>query len=328
MSLLRVSGISLQERGDFALQHISFQQREFEKLAIAGETGAGKSTLLQVVAGLAQPQAGTVLFDGQRVKGPQEVLVPGHPGVAYLSQHSELPHSLRVEQVLRYASKLPAAESQKLYELCRIGHLLERRTDQVSGGERQRIALARLLLSSPKLLLLDEPFSNLDRGHKQLLKTVIDDIGEQLRLTCILVSHDPADTLSWADTLLVLQQGQLVQQGPPRQVYAQPTNEYVAGLFGDYNLLRGAAATAFAELAGLAPRRKPLLIRPESLRLLPASTEAAVPGTVRAVRFFGSYSEVEVALLRTRVTAKTAATDLPVGAAVGVALAPAGAWYL
>ncbi|SHL24735.1 ABC transporter ATP-binding protein [Hymenobacter psychrotolerans] len=328
MSLLRVSEISLQERGDFALQHISFQQQEFEKLAIAGETGAGKSTLLQAVAGLAQPQAGTITFDGRRVKGPQEVLVPGHPGVAYLSQHSELPHSLRVEQVLRYASKLPAAESQKLYEVCRISHLLERRTDQVSGGERQRIALARLLLSSPKLLLLDEPFSNLDRGHKQLLKAVIDDIGEELRLTCILVSHDPADTLSWADTLLVLERGRLVQQGPPRQVYAQPATEYVAGLFGDYNLLRGAAATALADLAGLPPRRKPLLIRPENLLLTTESAPHTLPATVRAVRFFGSYSEVDVALLRTRLTVKTASTDLMPGRAVGVALAPAGAWYL
>jgi ABC-type sulfate/molybdate transport systems ATPase subunit len=324
MSILRVEGISVQEKTHTALHDVSFAQAAHQKLAVAGESGAGKSTLLQVVAGLVQPTAGTVHVDGRRVKGPHEVLVPGHPGVAYLSQHSELPHSLRVEQVLRYASRQPAAEAGALYELCRISHLLARRTDQLSGGERQRIALARLLLGAPRLLLLDEPFSNLDRAHKQQLKAVIEDIGEQLGISCILVSHDAADTLAWADELLVLQAGRLVQQGPPRQVYQQPVNEYTAGLLGDYNLLRGALATALARLAGLPPRRKPLLVRPEQLML----TESGLPGTVRAVRFLGSYSEADVQLKGGLVTVKVAGAEVAPGAAVAVSVAAGGAWYL
>ncbi|WBA40692.1 ABC transporter ATP-binding protein [Hymenobacter canadensis] len=324
MSLLQVAGISVQETSHTALQDISFTLPEGRRLAIAGETGAGKSTLLQVIAGLVQPTAGTVTFDGRRVRGPHDVLIPGHPGVAYLSQHSELPHSLRVEQVLRYASQRPAAEAEALYELCRIGHLLARRTDQLSGGERQRIALARLLLGAPRLLLLDEPFSNLDRAHKQQLKAVVEDIGAELDITCILVSHDPTDTLAWAEELLVLQAGRLVQQGAPRQVYQQPANEYTAGLFGDYNLLTGALATALAQQAGLKPRRKPLLVRPEALQLLPSGPGLA--GTVRAVRFVGSYSEVEVALKGGRLTVKTAAPTVAPGEAVTVVAS--AAWYL
>ncbi|PJJ54447.1 ABC transporter ATP-binding protein [Hymenobacter chitinivorans] len=327
MSWLSVSGITLQERGNTVLEDISFSQRQFQKLAIAGETGAGKSTLLQIIAGLTQPTTGTVRFEDRRVKGPVEVLIPGHPGIAFLSQHFELPPSLRVEQVLRYASKQQTVTTEQLYNLCRIGHLATRRTDQLSGGERQRIALARLLLTAPRLLLLDEPFSNLDRGHRQILKAVIHDIGAQLGITCLLISHDPADTLSWAEQILVIQSGRLVQQGPPALIYRQPVNEYTAGLFGDYNLLQGPVAGGLAAGAGLPRRRKPLLLRPENVLLGPEGGEAGLPATVQEVRFFGSYSEVDVRLQNTTIRVKTTATH-QVGQAVTVAVAPENFWYL
>ena len=117
-----------------------------------------------------------------------------------------------MEELLEYANKLPATEAASLYKLCRIDHLLKRKNDQLSGGEKQRIALARLLVGSPKLLLLDEPFSNLDLIHKNILKSVIEDIGERMKLTCMLTSHDPMDTLSWADEIIVRKDGQIIQQ--------------------------------------------------------------------------------------------------------------------
>ncbi|OGX91648.1 ABC transporter ATP-binding protein [Hymenobacter coccineus] len=146
MDLLTVSGLGLAERGRVVLAPLSFGQRAGQRLALAGESGAGKSTLLQLIAGLVQPSSGTVHVAGRRVRGPAEVLVAGHPGVAYLSQRSELPQHLRVEQVLRYAQARPAADAPALFALCRIDHLLANRTDQLSGGEQQRVALARLLL--------------------------------------------------------------------------------------------------------------------------------------------------------------------------------------
>ncbi|WP_460502113.1 ATP-binding cassette domain-containing protein, partial [Hymenobacter agri] len=126
--LLTVTNLSLTENGFTALQPISFTQQAGQKLALAGESGAGKSTLLQLIAGLIQPSTGTVQALGSHVRGPQELLVPGHPGVAYLSQKSDLPQFLRVEQVLRYANKRPEAEARAVYEVCRIAHLLPRRT--------------------------------------------------------------------------------------------------------------------------------------------------------------------------------------------------------
>ncbi|WP_400190430.1 ABC transporter ATP-binding protein [Hymenobacter sp. B81] len=324
MSLLEVVGISLQERGSLALHEVSFTQQAGRRLALAGETGAGKSSLLQTVAGLIQPTAGEVRFDGRKVIGPADKLVPGHAGIAYLSQQFELPKFLRVEQVLRYANRRSAAEAAALFRLCRIDHLLTRPTNELSGGERQRIALARLLLGAPRLLLLDEPFSNLDMTHKAELKAVLDDLGQQLGITCLLVSHDPLDTLSWADEILVLQRGRLVQQGPPEQVYRQPVSAYVAALFGGYSLLTGAAARA---LAGPAPGKdSQLLVRPEQLVLNPAA--GGLPGQVTRVRFFGPYSEVEVALRATKVVARHAAPGLVAGDAVRLGLAPGSGWWV
>ena len=326
MHILTVTNLGLTENGFSALHPISFTQKQGQKLALAGESGAGKSTLLQMVAGLIQPSTGTVHANGSRVRGPQEVLVPGHPGVAYLSQKSDLPHSLRVEQVLRYANKRPEAEARAVYELCRIAHLMLRRTDQLSGGEQQRVALARLLLGAPRLLLLDEPFSNLDRTHKRILQGIIEELGTRLGITCLLVSHDAADVLGWADEILVLHRGQLVQQGSPRQLYHQPVDETTAALFGDYNLVSGAARRA------LLPGRRfkkdtALLVRPEQLQLRPAGSGGA-RGTVQAVRFMGGYSEIEVALAEHFMRVRVATTTLQPRDETGVAIVAEVSWSI
>jgi len=246
------------------------------KMAVAGETGSGKTTLLKTIAGLAQAEKGTVSFEGQRVLGPLEKLIPGHPGIAYLSQQFELPQHLRIEQVLEYANELPEEEAQALFRVCQIDHLMKRKTHQLSGGERQRIALAKLLIASPRLILLDEPFSNLDMIHKEVLKSVIRDIGQRLDITCMLVSHDPLDTLSWADEILVLRDGLVVQQGPPMQVYQAPVDEYVAGLFGKYNLIDGR------------------IVRPEQIGIFFEGQPGAVKGRVETVSFWGSFFEATV----------------------------------
>ena len=233
-----------------ALEKISFIQRKGQRLAIVGETGSGKSNLLKMIAGLVTPTQGAIYFEGSGVLGPLERLIPGQPGIAYLSQHFELWSNYRVSEVLSYANDLSPGEADSLYRLCDIAHLLSRRTDQLSGGERQRIALARLLVRPPRLLLLDEPFSNLDMIHKRSLKKTLHDSAVHFGISSILVSHDPLDILSWADEVLILRNGQLVQQGPPREVYTLPKDEYTAALLGDYTLadgrfLRPEAQTAF-----------------------------------------------------------------------------------
>ncbi|WP_439882460.1 ABC transporter ATP-binding protein [Pontibacter sp. MBLB2868] len=316
MHFLEVSGIGINGKNNPVLHDITFTQQAFQNIAIAGETGSGKSTLLKVIAGLAQPDAGHVFFEGEQVIGPEEKLVAGQEGIAYLSQHFELPHSLRVEQVLRYANTLTTEEAVMLYEVCQITHLLNRKTSELSGGERQRIALARLLSTSPRLLLLDEPYSNLDMVHKGTLKSVIKDIGDELDISCILISHDPHDTLSWADYILVLKEGRVVQQGLPEDIYRLPENEYVAGLFGKYNLI---TTTALAGAEGGEGNEGDLIVRPEDLKLV-AHAGGAMPGIIQDIVYFGSFYELVIRVADSSVTVRIEKNNYKAGDEVFISL--------
>lgn len=325
MELLRVTRVSKGQ--PTVLKEISFAQQHFQNLALVGETGSGKSTLLRTVAGLVQPDGGEVLFEGKRVRGPLETLIPGHPGIAYLSQQYELRHHYTVAEVLTYANKLSEEEARRLYEVCQISHLLPRKTHELSGGEAQRVALCRLLITSPRLLLLDEPYSNGDAPHTALLKGVIHDIGEQLDITCTLVSHDPLDVLSWADDVLVLREGGLVQQGTPQQVYHQPVNEYVAGLFGAYNLIPAAHQHLLSALPGVKPSGQDALIRPEALKLV-RDDGGTVSGVVTGVRFFGAYYETDVVVGPLTLAVRTGEANHRKGDTVQLTVRPGGVWYL
>jgi iron(III) transport system ATP-binding protein len=299
MALLQVSGISKKEEGSTVLNGVSFTQQQFQKIAIAGATGSGKTTLLKIIAGLVQPDAGSVHVAGERVLGPEEKLVPGHPRIAYLSQHFELRNNYGVAELLQMTNQLTEREAALVYQVCRIEPFLNRRTHQLSGGERQRIALARLLVSAPTLLLLDEPYSNLDAMHKNGLKAVMQDISDQLQITCLLVSHDPVDVLSWADAILVLQEGRLIQKGAPAYLYRHPVNEYTAALFGKYNILPSDLVRA---LAAFGPKTTAILhfIRPEQFAVF-SEAGKGMKGDVVQVRFMGGYYELEVSVSGTRL---------------------------
>lgn len=326
MGFLQVSSVTKKEGSNVAVKSISFTQQKMQKIAIAGETGCGKSTLLKIVAGIISPDTGEVWFEDKRIKRiPEEKLIPGHPGIAYLSQQFELPHFLTVEQVLIYANALPDDEAEKdedakkLYELCGISHLLKRRTDQLSGGERQRIALARLLITAPRLLLLDEPFSNLDVIHKNTLKQVLRDVEEHLQLTCILVSHDPQDTLSWAEEMIVMKDGEIIQQASPQQVYTQPINEYAAGLLGKYNLFTPAFIQQVPGLRNIAGNKN-IFTRPENMAIVTEETPLSFAATVRRIFFYGSFYEIEAeAAGNQKLTLRAAKCDTPVGEEILVA---------
>ncbi len=290
MVLLNVLGVSKREKEEFTVKDISFTQQSLEKIAIAGETGSGKTTLLKMIAGLAQPDEGNIYFDNKRILGPFEKLLPGHPAIAYLSQHYELRNNYRVEEELESKNLLTEEEAASIYSICKIQHLLKRKTNQLSGGERQRIVLARLLTTSPKLLLLDEPFSNLDAIHKNIIKSVLLDISSKLGISCIIVSHDAADTLSWADRILVLKEGEIIQEGTPQKIYYEPVNEYCAGLFGEYNLLNKENAVAFFPSEN---HQQPLMLRPEQFSIV-IENDSAVKGVIQSVYFFGSYFSIDV----------------------------------
>jgi ABC-type sugar transport system ATPase subunit len=272
--MLSVEGIGKKKADSYILRNISFRQEMGQHIAIAGETGSGKSSLLKIIAGLVQPDEGRVMYEGKRVLGPDEQLIAGHQGIAFLSQHFELRNNYWVYEVLEYANKLSNEEAKEIFHICQIDHLLKRRTTELSGGEKQRIATARLLVNSPSLLLLDEPYSNLDMIHRQTMKKLLNDVSEKLGISSILVSHEPADILSWADHLMLLKDGEIIQQGTPEYLYLHPVNEYAAGLLGKYYLMPG----------------KNMIIRPENIHVSDTGIEAIIKKRI----FFGSYYEYVV----------------------------------
>lgn len=318
MALLHINSVSKFLANTCIVNNISFEQDCFQKIAIAGETGSGKSTLLKMIAGFEQPDTGNILFEGKRVKGPEERLIPGHPDIAYLSQHFELRNSYRVEELLSYANKLSEDAANALFEICRINHLVKRKTDQLSGGERQRIAIARLLIASPKLLLLDEPYTNLDLIHKNILKSVIRDIGLELQITCLMVSHDPMDILSWADEIMLMKDGEIIQRGNPEQVYHQPKNEYAAAILGNYQLLPGNLATLFAEMAGISFMDENVYVRSEYFKIV--SESDGIKAVVNQVFFMAGVYEIEILIAENNITIKTMESNLVKGDTVFVAL--------
>ncbi len=290
MNFLEVFNISRHEGERTTLQDINFILNKGGKLALMGETGSGKSTLMKIISGYIRANSGYVMFKGSTVLPPEEVLIPGHAGIAYLSQHFELRNNYRVIELLEMASQLDDKEAEKIFEICQIQHLLQRKTNQLSGGEKQRIALSRLLITKPQLLILDEPYTNLDRFHKNIISEVIGQVSDQLDTTCILVSHDPVDVLSWADEVMILKNGKVVQQGAPKWVYYTPVDEYAAGIMGSYNALNDKHTNIMIQW-GIKNIMFPFFIRPEQLspgRKSKNSVEAVVQKSL----FCGGYSTI------------------------------------
>lgn len=285
MSLLRIEDVSKSEEGRVLVEQVNLSIPAFKKLGLMGETGSGKSTLMRMMAGLVQPSSGNIYLNNKRIPGPDEVLLPGHDAIAYLSQHFELRNNYRVHELLEMANKMEDEEAQRIYAICKIDHLLKRKVNQISGGERQRIALAKLLVGRPKILLLDEPFTNLDLFNNRIINGVIRGISAEMELTCVLVSHDPAEILSWADELVVMHQGAMVFQGSPKQAYYKPSSEYIAGLLGEYNHIQ-LEHQSIRQCWDIPDAATSFFIRPEQIEI---STDPSlgIPGTVVGVNFLG-----------------------------------------
>ena len=324
MALLQVEHLSGIEEGKITVQDITFTQQAFEKIAIAGATGAGKTSLLKMIGGLVQPASGQVLLNNERVKGPNEQLIAGHKKIAYLSQHFELRNNYRVYELLEMANLLEEAEAKKIYAVCRIDHLLNRWTDELSGGEKQRIVLAKLLSTSPGLLLLDEPFSNLDMLHKQQMKAVLHDVGEEMKITSLLVSHDALDILSWADTVFFMRNGTIVQKGSPEEVYNRPVDEYCAALLGAYNLVD---AAAIPSLHHHKKGGKKMFFRPGQVQLADAST-SSIRGMVKKILYWGSYYSIDVLVNGQLIFLQVPEHNLSIGEQTGLEFASPPDWFI
>jgi ABC-type sulfate/molybdate transport systems ATPase subunit len=317
MVVIETRNVSKTAGENILLSATSLEISAGSSIAIMGETGSGKSTLLKIMAGLLEPSSGAVYLRGKKLENPAEQLIPGHPAIAYLSQHFELRNNYKVIDVLAMAARLPEADCLQIIDLCRISHLLQRKTHEVSGGERQRIALARLLVAQPDVLLLDEPFTNLDNVNKSIIREVLQEIRSAGDLTCIMVSHHPEDVLPWAEKLIIMQKGSIIQAGTPEKVYHEPVNGYAASLTGIHNPVFPGEEN-MAHSIGIAGNL-PYWIRPEQL-IINGPEKGGVGGVITESIFFGHCWHVLVNIGYRNLTVLTSANKWTPGTEVSLSV--------
>ncbi|MEX2466582.1 MAG: ABC transporter ATP-binding protein [Gemmatimonadota bacterium] len=219
-----------------ALRGIDLEIRDRELVAVVGQSGCGKTTMLRIIAGLEVPDTGTVRIGGKVVAGPGTWVAPEHRGVGMVFQDFALFPHLKVEQNIAYGlNHLPRAARkdriQRMLELVDLEGLGSRYPHQLSGGQQQRVALARSLAPEPKVLLLDEPFSNLDAPLKASLRDGLTKVIRRTGVPTLLVVHDVEDVVVLANRVAVLREGRIVQQGSPIGLCQNPGDPYTARFF-------------------------------------------------------------------------------------------------
>ncbi|MCI0921044.1 ABC transporter ATP-binding protein [Sphingobacterium rhinopitheci] len=226
-----------------AVDHVDFGIEGNKITAIIGESGSGKSTLLKIIYGLLEPSSGEVRYKGWLVPTRKDKLIPGHDAMKLVSQGFE-DLNMYAKVWDNIASQLPNTDlaykqitTQKMLERLKIDHLAQHRVADLSGGERQRVAIARALINDPEVLLMDEPFNQVDAAFRDALQQDIRQIVDELGLTVILVSHDPSEVLAMADQLIVMRHGKIVDHGQPTDLYYAPKHPYTAVLLAKSNIL-------------------------------------------------------------------------------------------
>lgn len=290
-TLLSVRNISkqYQRTQQSGISNISFDINEGEIVAIIGESGSGKSTLLKSVYGLLTLDAGEVRFQDKRVLGPDEQLIPGHKGMKMVTQDFSLNIYAKVyDNIASMLSntdvKSKHEKTVQMMEHLHIAHLSTKRITELSGGEQQRVAIAKALVSDTRMLLLDEPFSQVDALLKNQLRADLKRIASETGVTVVLVSHDPADGLFLADKLLLMKDGQLLQQGVPRELYNNPQHLYTARLLGNANVLSAAEGLKM----GVDTAGKNLVFYPEWVEV----GKGTLPFSINDVYYKGFYEEL------------------------------------
>jgi len=279
-SHLELNGICRRFGNVAALEEVSFGVSRGEVICLAGQSGCGKSTLLRVIAGIEKPDRGRVLMDGIEITGPHAYVEPEERNIGFMFQdHALFPHLNVTDNILFGLKRLDRRAARErcgeIIERIGLQSLAHRLPHMLSGGEQQRVALARALAPQPQILLMDEPFSNLDRGLRDGIRAETISLLRELGATVIMVTHDPEEALSSGDRVVLMRSGSIVQSGTGSDLYDRPTSAYAAEFFSAFNKLQGACWGGFLETPlgrfeapGFADGDKATVyIRPHCLRL-------------------------------------------------------------
>ncbi|THD39157.1 ABC transporter ATP-binding protein [Pantoea sp. R102] len=285
MSYLNVTQLNKSYGPTTIFENIDFSADEGEFVTLLGPSGCGKSTLLRCIAGLTDVDSGTILLQGQDLVP----LPPQKRTIGMVFQSYALFPNMTVEKNVAFGlkmQKLPAGEiQQRVMEalaLVELADFARRYPHQLSGGQCQRVALARSLVTRPRLLLLDEPLSALDARIRRHLREQIRHIQQELKLTTIFVTHDQEEALTLSDRIVLMNRGRIVQNGNAETLYTQPVDLFAAGFIGNYNLLSAEQAT---QLTGQ-PFSSQVAIRPESIQL--CAPQAGIAATILSHSLLGN----------------------------------------
>jgi putative spermidine/putrescine transport system ATP-binding protein len=293
-----------------AVDGVDLDVGEGEFFAMLGPSGSGKTTGLRLIAGFEQPTAGHIEIFGERAEGVPpyrrnvNTVFQDYALFPHLNILDNVAYGLMVKGVGKVARTKAAEQALEMVKLPGYGH---RRPGQLSGGQRQRVALARALVNKPKVLLLDEPLGALDLKLREQMQEELKSLQRALGITFVFVTHDQGEALSMADRVAVFNNGGIVQQGTPQDIYRRPKSRFVADFVGSSNLL---PPDVMASLGG---ERRWASLRPEAVRLAGEGPEALVEN----VSFLGAATRLAVDLRQTRLHVM-----LPAGAEVPVVGAP------
>jgi iron(III) transport system ATP-binding protein len=267
------------------LSDIELQLNAGEWLGILGESGSGKSTLLRILGRFQDADIGKIYFKEEELKPVSGELIPGHASIKLIHQEFELFPNQTVEENISYSLRFQAADYRKekvaeLLSVTGLEYVRSQKAKLLSGGEKQRTAIAKALAEQPDVLLLDEPFAHLDNHNRRVLGNAIETMRRQQHMSCIFVTHEATDALAWSDRIAVLREGKIIQTGTPQEVYNQPVNSYVAELTGDINWLADATNS------------KHFYIRPEKIKPTKDPQKSKWQGEVEAIRFHGNRWEI------------------------------------
>ena len=241
--MLQVNNISFRyhsDSGKEVLKNLSFKLASGEHLCVMGESGSGKSTLLKAIYGLLDLDKGTLFWKEKQILGPAFHLVPGMDFFKYVAQDFDLmPFTSVEENIAKFLPRSHPEGSKKrtleLLEVIEMKSFAKQKVKDLSGGQQQRVAIARALAKEPELILLDEPFSQIDNFKKNSLRRKLFLYLKEKNISCIVATHDGNDALSFADKMIVIKDHRILALGSPKELYQKPKEHYIAALFDDVN---------------------------------------------------------------------------------------------
>jgi ABC-type Fe3+/spermidine/putrescine transport system ATPase subunit len=293
--MLEIKNISFTYIENPVIKNVSFTIAKGQNIAVIGESGCGKSTLLKLIYGLYDLDQGAILYDEKPILGPKHNLVPGEDYIKYLAQDFDLmPYTTVEENVGKFLSNSNSsnkqARVQELLEMVEMTEFAKVKAKFLSGGQQQRVALARVLAVEPEIILLDEPFSQIDTFRKNSLRRNLFRYLKGKGITCIIATHDSTDALSFSDETIVMKSGNMIAKGDSKALYENPANKYVASLFGEVNELKLSQLIELEE-----EQDQLLLLYPHQLKVVDNGMMKAV---VKDSYFKGSHYLIKAAFER------------------------------